>query len=92
MGSICELFEWPAEKRLGPLSGDNSVNRGGSWNNNARNCRSANRNRNTPDNRNKNVGLRLASTTQRVGRCCPIRTDPYPACGGIEHDRAGQGW
>jgi hypothetical protein len=34
--------------------------RGGSWNNNARNCRSANRNRNTPDNRNNNIGFRLA--------------------------------
>ncbi|HUW33692.1 MAG TPA: hypothetical protein VM223_18950 [Planctomycetota bacterium] len=34
--------------------------RGGSWNNNPRNCRSANRNRNTPDNRNNNNGFRLA--------------------------------
>ncbi|MFH1824530.1 MAG: SUMF1/EgtB/PvdO family nonheme iron enzyme [Candidatus Firestonebacteria bacterium] len=32
--------------------------RGGSWNNNANNCRSANRNNNTPDNRNNNVGFR----------------------------------
>jgi formylglycine-generating enzyme required for sulfatase activity len=38
------------------------VNRGGSWNNNPRNGRVANRNRNTPDNRNNNLGLRLAST------------------------------
>ncbi|MBU4184729.1 MAG: hypothetical protein KKC23_00735 [Proteobacteria bacterium] len=38
------------------------MNRGGSWNNNARNCRSANRNNNTPDNRNNNLGFRLAST------------------------------
>ena len=36
------------------------MNRGGSWNNNARNCRVANRNNNTPDNRNNNLGLRLA--------------------------------
>ena len=35
------------------------MNRGGSWNNNARNCRVANRNNNTPDNRNNNLGLRL---------------------------------
>jgi len=41
------------------------VNRGGSWNNNARNCRSANRNNNTPDNRNNNLGFRLASTRER---------------------------
>jgi hypothetical protein len=43
-------------------SGSNRVNRGGSWNNNARNCRSANRNNNSPDNRNDNLGLRLVST------------------------------
>lgn len=35
------------------------VLRGGSYNNNANNCRSANRNNNTPDNRNNNTGLRL---------------------------------
>jgi hypothetical protein len=35
--------------------------RGGSWNNNAQNCRSANRNNNTPDNRNNNIGFRLVS-------------------------------
>ena len=36
------------------------MNRGGSWNNDARNCRVSNRNRNNPDNRNNNLGLRLA--------------------------------
>ncbi len=40
--------------------GSNRVNRGGSWNNNARNCRSANRNNNSPTNRNNNLGFRLA--------------------------------
>jgi hypothetical protein len=38
------------------------VLRGGSWNNNPQNLRSANRNRNQPDNRNNNVGFRVAST------------------------------
>ncbi|HAJ59446.1 MAG TPA: hypothetical protein DCP31_09410 [Cyanobacteria bacterium UBA8543] len=33
--------------------------RGGSWNNNPRNCRCAYRNRNTPDNRNNNIGFRV---------------------------------
>ena len=33
--------------------------RGGSWNNNAINCRSANRNNNNPDNRNNNNGFRV---------------------------------
>jgi hypothetical protein len=35
------------------------VLRGGSWNNNPNNCRSANRNRNNPDNTNNNLGFRL---------------------------------
>jgi len=39
------------------------VNRGGSWNNNPHNCRAANRNRNTPTNRNNNVGFRLARSS-----------------------------
>jgi formylglycine-generating enzyme required for sulfatase activity len=41
------------------------VLRGGSWNNNPQNLRSANRNRNQPDNRNNNIGFRLASTIMR---------------------------
>ncbi|MBM4093652.1 MAG: hypothetical protein FJ276_30240 [Planctomycetes bacterium] len=49
-----------ADRVSGPSSsGSNRVNRGGSWNNNARNCRSANRNRNDPDNRNNNLGFRV---------------------------------
>ena len=43
------------------LEGSNRVNRGGSWNNNAKNCRVSNRNNNTPDNRNNNLGFRLAA-------------------------------
>ncbi|HBW31539.1 SUMF1/EgtB/PvdO family nonheme iron enzyme [Anabaena sp. FACHB-709] len=35
--------------------------RGGSWNNNARNCRCANRNRNARANRNNNVGFRVVA-------------------------------
>jgi hypothetical protein len=38
------------------------VVRGGAWNNNPRNLRSACRNRNTTDNRNNNQGFRLART------------------------------
>ncbi|MBQ8423692.1 MAG: hypothetical protein IJY36_05490 [Coprobacter sp.] len=37
--------------------------RGGSWNNNATNCRVSNRNNNTPDNRNNNNGFRLSQLT-----------------------------
>lgn len=39
--------------------GENRVNRGGSWNNDADNARAANRNNNDPGNRNDNLGFRL---------------------------------
>ncbi|NJP09346.1 MAG: SUMF1/EgtB/PvdO family nonheme iron enzyme [Leptolyngbyaceae cyanobacterium RU_5_1] len=46
--------------------------RGGSWYNNPENCRSANRNRNTPHNRNNNIGFRVLRvppcTLQRQSR------------------------
>ncbi len=38
------------------------VVRGGSWNNNPQNLRAANRNRNTTDNRNNNLGFRVGRT------------------------------
>ncbi|MBM4037359.1 MAG: hypothetical protein FJ290_02495 [Planctomycetes bacterium] len=41
------------------LRGERRVLRGGSWNSNPRNCRSANRNRNHPENRNNNAGFRV---------------------------------
>ena len=44
--------------------GSNRVLRGGSWNNNADNCRVANRNNNTPENRNNNNGFRVARSPQ----------------------------
>ena len=40
----------------------NRVNRGGSWNNDARNCSASNRDNNNPDNRNNNLGFRLAAS------------------------------
>ncbi len=48
-------------------AGVKRVVRGGSWNNNGRNCRSACRNRNEPDNRNNNVGFRLLLAQYTVG-------------------------
>ncbi|MCB9298707.1 MAG: SUMF1/EgtB/PvdO family nonheme iron enzyme [Lewinellaceae bacterium] len=39
--------------------GANRVYRGGSWNNNADNCRCAYRNNWQPQNRNNNLGFRL---------------------------------
>lgn len=50
-----------AEHPFGPSRGALGVHRimrGGSWNNNARNCRSANRNWNPAGYRNNNVGFR----------------------------------
>ena len=40
---------------------------GGSWNNNASNLRSANRNNNTPSNRNNDIGFRLANSFPQSG-------------------------
>ncbi|MCA9526808.1 MAG: hypothetical protein KC549_11000 [Myxococcales bacterium] len=44
----------------GRQRGSNRVNRGGSWNNSARNVRAAYRNGNSPGNRNENLGFRLS--------------------------------
>ena len=43
------------------------VVRGGSWNNNARNVRSAYRNNDDPGNANHNQGFRLARARSRIG-------------------------
>lgn len=54
--------------------GTHRVNRGGSWNNTARNCRSANRNANQPSNRNSNLGLRPAAPAGLEGpEAFPVR-------------------
>ena len=45
------------------------VLRGGSFNNNAHNVRSAYRNNNNPDNRNNNIGFRVASTLRQTQSC-----------------------
>ena len=53
------------------------VLRGGSWNNNPQNLRSANRNRNSPGNRNNNIGFRVASTpVARTGRTMVLPAAP----------------
>ncbi len=46
--------------RVRAVKGERRVLSGGSWNNNGRNARSAQRNDNTPDNRNHYTGFRLA--------------------------------
>lgn len=59
------------------------VMRGGSWNNDADNCTSSNRNNNNPDNANSNIGFRLISTMSGQAGSHPV----MPAlCGrGDEH-------
>jgi formylglycine-generating enzyme required for sulfatase activity len=48
------------------MKGSNRVLRGGSWNNNGRNVRSAYRNHNSSGNRNDNIGFRLALAHSRL--------------------------
>lgn len=48
------------------VAGDNRVLRGGSWNNNGGNARSANRRDNEPGNRNDNMGFLLAPAQASV--------------------------
>jgi formylglycine-generating enzyme required for sulfatase activity len=47
--------------------GERRVLRGGSWINNGRNVRSANRNHDDPGNRNDNYGFRLARARSKIG-------------------------
>lgn len=63
------------------------VNRGGSWNDNARNCRSANRDRNSPDIRNNNLGFRVALAPSSRTRRMPFgeqADEPVALNGGDE--------
>ena len=50
----------PQSDPTGSTTGTYRVNRGGSWIFNATNCRCANRDNNTPSNRNNYLGVRLA--------------------------------
>lgn len=60
-------FAWRFKLFFGSDSlGSNRVNRGGSWNNPAQNCRSANRNYNSPGNRNNDLGFRVAPAQESM--------------------------
>ena len=76
----CWCFCVEYRKHRGVLSegGSNRVNRGGNWGNDARNCRSANRNRNTPGNRNNNLGLRVSRARREVEHVRRTGQDPVP--------------
>jgi hypothetical protein len=71
----------------------NRVNRGGSWNSNARNVRAANRNANTRGNRNDNLGFRLAGAqTQARAECNGSAPDQTAvATGGVCRRRTPTG-
>jgi hypothetical protein len=56
------------------------VIRGGSWNNNAINCRSANRNNNNPDNRNNNIGFRVVLASAQPEDRMMLRLTRLPSC------------
>ncbi|MEM9567873.1 MAG: SUMF1/EgtB/PvdO family nonheme iron enzyme [Cyanobacteria bacterium P01_E01_bin.34] len=68
--------------------------RGGSWNNNPENCRSASRNNNNRDNRNNTIGFRVVcespstllcqSWLMGIGRVYPKSPDPFRRCCGIQ--------
>jgi hypothetical protein len=58
------------------------VVRGGSWNNNAINVRTSNRNRNEPSNRNNNVGFRCANTLVRPVKMLQWLTATAASAGG----------
>ena len=53
-------------KVCGAADGSNRVNRGGSYNNNAYNCACSNRNNNTPDNQNNNLGFRVVRSSSII--------------------------
>jgi hypothetical protein len=60
------------------------VVRGGAWNNTIDNCRASYRNRNTPDNRNNNLGFRLVASGHipgAHGRRCGLVTAGPPSSG-----------
>ena len=64
----------PGTDPTGAATGSNRVVRGGSWDNSAANARSANRNNNTPSNRNNNLGFRVVSTESKHQRKMCSRT------------------
>lgn len=56
------------------------MNRGGSWNNNAINCRTANRNNTNPTNRNNNIGFRSVLPPVQPGFRMVAELTRRPSC------------
>ena len=67
------------------------VLRGGSFNNDTRNLRAANRNRNAPDNRNNNIGFRCVRDVEREFRLPQAGAGKATADSGVRlHFRAAR--
>jgi len=65
-------------------TGSNRVIRGGNWNNDAPNLRSANRNNDDPGNRNNNLGFRLLSTSKFFAGRAPSKDCALCASGYVQ--------
>ena len=75
----------------------NRVLRGGGWINNGQNLRSAYRNYNPPDNRNNNIGFRLAGayvvSFYRIGRLVLVRSHLTRCISfGVVHHKTKMPW
>lgn len=71
------------------------MNRGGSWNNDARNCRSANRNNNEPENRNNNLGFRASLARRKLEHVRRTGQGPAPdqaSAGSGQNRKAWRVW
>ncbi|MBM4281153.1 MAG: hypothetical protein FJ137_10470 [Deltaproteobacteria bacterium] len=73
-------------------TGTKRVNRGGSWNNDARNTRAANRNANEPENRNDNLGFRLARARPQTEVLRLTRPTAASACLGTRRIEPATAW
>ena len=71
--------------------GSERVVRGGSWNNNARNVRAAYRNTNDPDNRNNDLGFRLARAHLPAGWPVADPAGIQPVIPGVARASRGPG-
>jgi hypothetical protein len=88
-------WRWSEDKeRFGDMHrASNRVKRGGSWNNSARNVRTANRNRNRPSNTNNNLGFRVCLARSPMNkRVIGQRIFQYPVVAGSNRTgRSGAG-
>ncbi len=66
------------------------VLRGGNWNDNGENCHSGNRNQNEPDNRNRNIGLRLSAP--RSEKIVGTGSLPFSPIKADKRTRTAAGW